>query len=63
MSSKYNKCKTCEHSVFDFHWGEWKCCKRQIRIYYPEMQTNCKLYERKKELTDNREKQSEKESC
>ena len=26
-------CKNCEHCLFDPHWGEYKCEKRQIVLY------------------------------
>ena len=29
---KMLKCATCEHSVFNELWGEWKCKERKIWI-------------------------------
>ena len=42
------KCKSCKHSVFDEKWGEYKCKKKQIRIYNAKKYENCEDYERKK---------------
>ena len=46
-------CKTCEHAVFDELWGEYKCKKRETRIYILLDSKECKDYAKKKE---NKEK-------
>ena len=40
-------CKTCVNSVFDPLWGEYKCKKREIRIYKPSKQIECADYKEK----------------
>lgn len=41
-----NACSTCEHSVFDPLWGEWKCKVLQHRIYHPVATDDCIYYEK-----------------
>ena len=39
-------CSTCEHSVFDPIWGEWKCKVLHHRIYHPIDTVDCIYYEK-----------------
>ena len=41
-----NACSTCEHSVFDPIWGEWKCKILGHRIYHPVATEECMYYEK-----------------
>lgn len=41
-------CKTCEYSVFDETWGEYKCKERKLRIYNLERSKECEFYSEKK---------------
>ena len=46
------KCPTCEHSVFDETYGEYKCKKRCIRIYDISKYLECEHY---KKITKTKE--------
>lgn len=39
-------CKTCKHSVFDEIYGEYKCKKRERRIYILLDSSECSFYEK-----------------
>jgi hypothetical protein len=41
-------CKTCEHSVFDEQWGEYKCKERETHIYILLNSSECPKYAKKK---------------
>ena len=40
-------CKTCEHSVFDELWGEYKCKQREVRVHILLDSSECKDYKKK----------------
>lgn len=42
-------CKTCEHSVFDELWGEYKCKSFEHVIYILLDSSECPNYSKKKE--------------
>jgi hypothetical protein len=46
MDEKQN-CTTCEHSVFDEKWGEYKCKLFQHKIYNVEKMSNCLYHDKK----------------
>ncbi len=39
-------CKTCEHSVFDKKYGEYKCNKLERRIYILLESSECRFYKK-----------------
>lgn len=41
-------CTTCEHSVFDEQWGEYKCKFFEHRIYILLDSSECPEYAKKK---------------
>lgn len=47
-------CKTCEHAVFDELWGEYKCKKKERRIYEPVKPEDCEFYKKVKEKKDDK---------
>ena len=47
--SNCQNCATCEHSVFDELWGEYKCKDRETRIYILLDSSECPKYTKKKE--------------
>lgn len=40
-------CTNCEHAVFDELWGEYKCKKREQRIYILLDSKECADYKKK----------------
>lgn len=42
-------CTTCEHSVFDEEWGEYKCTLRKTRIYILLDSSECNNFKKKQE--------------
>ena len=37
-------CKTCRYALLDETWGEYKCRKKQRKVYDPEEENNCVYY-------------------
>lgn len=51
-------CRTCEYAIFDEVWGEYKCKKKERRIYETTSLQECEFYKKVKEKKDDRQREN-----